>query len=67
VATEMGRLTRPLWRWGIVSAVLAATGGSDGLVPRYWCLAGRYAIKAVARQLDTAYQQIAAQYRMLTG
>ena len=34
-----------------------------------WCIAaaGRYMIKTVARQLDTAHQQIAAQYRMLTA
>jgi hypothetical protein len=38
-------------------------------VPRYWCLgtAGRYAIKTVARQLDNAQQQMAAQYRILMG
>ena len=43
--------------------------GAGGLVPHHWCLAaaGRYMIKTVARQLDTAQQQIAAQYRILTG
>jgi hypothetical protein len=43
--------------------------GSNGLVPHYWCLAaaGRYTIKTVARQLDNAQQQMAAQYRILTG
>lgn len=43
--------------------------GSGGLVPHHWCLAaaGRYMIKTVARQLDTAHQQTAAQYRILTG
>ncbi|BCO33613.1 hypothetical protein BMW24_021925 [Mycobacterium heckeshornense] len=42
--------------------------GSGGLVPHYWCLAaaGRYMIKAVARQLDAAHHQVAAQYRILT-
>jgi hypothetical protein len=42
--------------------------GSGGLVPRYWCLAAadRYMIKTVARQLDTAHQQAAAQYRIIT-
>jgi len=42
--------------------------GAGGLVPHHWCLAtvGRYLIKTVARQLDTAHQQAAAQYRMLT-
>jgi hypothetical protein len=41
--------------------------GAGGLVPHHWCLAaaGRYLIKTVARQLDTAHQQAAAQYRML--
>jgi hypothetical protein len=41
--------------------------GAGGLVPHHWCLAtvGRYLIKTVARQLDTAHQQTAAQYRML--
>jgi hypothetical protein len=43
--------------------------GSGGLMPRYRCLAAadRYMIKAVARQLETAHQQAAAQYRMLSG
>lgn len=43
--------------------------GAGGLVPHHWCLAaaGRYMIKTVARQLDTAHQQAAAQYRILTG
>jgi hypothetical protein len=41
--------------------------GAGGLVPHHWCLAtaGRYLIKTIARQLDTAHQQVAAQYRML--
>ncbi|MCV7093431.1 protein kinase domain-containing protein [Mycobacterium interjectum] len=43
--------------------------GSNGLVPRYWCLAaaGRYTIKTVARQLESAQRQMAAPYRILTG
>jgi hypothetical protein len=42
--------------------------GAGGLIPHHWCLAtaGRYLIKTVARQLDTAHQQVAAQYRMLS-
>jgi hypothetical protein len=42
--------------------------GAGGLVPHHWCLAtaGRYMIKTIARQLDTAHQQVAAQYRILT-
>jgi hypothetical protein len=54
---------------GLPKSRCTRVAGSNGLVPRFWCLAtaGRYAIKAVARQLDTAHQQIAAQYRMLTG
>jgi hypothetical protein len=43
--------------------------GAGGLIPHHWCLAaaGRYMIKTVARQLHTAHQQVAAQYRVLTG
>jgi hypothetical protein len=54
---------------GLPQSRCTRVAGSIGLAPRYWCLAtaGRYAIKAVAHQLDTAHQQIAAQYRMLTG
>jgi hypothetical protein len=54
---------------GLPQSRCTRVAGSNGLVPRYWCLAtaGRYTIKAVARQLDTAHQQLAAQYRMLTG
>ncbi|MGH3552439.1 MAG: DUF7373 family lipoprotein [Mycobacterium sp.] len=42
--------------------------GEGGLVPRYSCIAAadRFAFKAVARQLDNARQQIAAQYLILT-
>jgi hypothetical protein len=42
---------------------------AGGLVTRYWCIAttDRYAFKTVARQLGNAQQQLAAQYRMLTG
>jgi hypothetical protein len=42
--------------------------GAGGLVPHHWCLAtaGRYLIKTVARQLDLAHQQVAAQYRILS-
>lgn len=38
-----------------------------GLIPRYWCIAtaDRFAFKAVARELDNAHQQMAAQYRIL--
>lgn len=54
---------------GLPQSRCTRVAGASGLVPRYWCLAaaGRYVIKAVARQLDTAHQQIAAQYRMLSG
>ncbi|OMC55698.1 hypothetical protein A5747_12060 [Mycobacterium sp. IS-836] len=54
---------------GLPQSRCTRVAGASGLVPHFWCLAaaGRYAIKAVARQLDTAHQQIAAQYRMLTG
>jgi hypothetical protein len=42
---------------------------SGGLVQRHWCIASvdRYAFKAVARQLDNAQQELAAQYRVLTS
>ncbi len=54
---------------GLPQSHCTRVAGASGLVPRYWCLAtaGRYAIKTIARQLDSAYHQIAAQYRMLTG
>jgi hypothetical protein len=40
-----------------------------GPLTRNWCIAAvdRFAFKAVARQLDDAQQQMAAQYRMLAG
>jgi hypothetical protein len=40
----------------------------NGLVPRYWCIAAvdRYTIKSVARQIDNAHQQVAAQYLILS-
>ncbi len=54
---------------GLSQSRCIRVAGANGLVPRYWCLAtaGRYTIKAVARQVDNAHQQVAAQYRMLTG
>jgi hypothetical protein len=54
---------------GLPQSRCTKVAGSNGLVPHYWCLAaaGRYAIKTVARQLDSAHQQMAAQYRILTG
>lgn len=41
--------------------------GSGGIIPHHWCITamGRYMVKAVARQLDTAHQLTAAQYRIL--
>lgn len=52
---------------GLPESRCTKVAGPGGLVPRYWCLAnaGRYAIGAIARQLDNARQQIAAQYRIL--
>jgi len=40
----------------------------NGLVPRHWCIAtvDRFAVKAVARQLDNTHQELAAQYLILT-
>lgn len=54
---------------GLPQSRCTRVAGSSGLVPRYWCVtaAGRYTIKTVARQLDSAHQQMAAQYRILTG
>lgn len=54
---------------GLPQSHCTRVAGASGLVPRYWCLAsaGRYTIKAVARQLDNAHQQVAAQYRILSG
>ncbi len=38
------------------------------LIAHHWCIATneRYTFKAVARELDNAHQQIAAQYLMLS-
>ncbi|WP_118915414.1 DUF7373 family lipoprotein [Mycobacterium shigaense] len=54
---------------GLPDSRCTRVAGSNGLVPRYWCLAAadRYAIKTIARQLDNAQQQVAAQYRILMG
>jgi hypothetical protein len=54
---------------GLPQSRCTRVAGANGLVPRYWCLAAgdRYTIKAIARELDNAHQQVAAQYRMLTG
>lgn len=53
---------------GLPQSRCTKVAGPNGLVPRYWCLttAGRYTIKATARQLNSAHQQLAAQYRILT-
>ncbi|OBI81236.1 hypothetical protein [Mycobacterium sp. 1245805.9] len=54
---------------GLPQSHCTRVAGANGLVPRYWCLAasGRYTIKTVARQLDSAQRQMAAQYRILAG
>lgn len=54
---------------GLSQSRCTRVAGASGLVPRYWCLAasGRYTIKTIARQLDNAQHQLAAQYRILTG
>lgn len=52
---------------GLAQSRCILVPGAGGLVPHHWCLAtaGRYLIKTIARQLDTAQQQLAAQYRIL--
>ncbi|ORJ54353.1 DUF7373 family lipoprotein [Mycobacterium simiae] len=52
---------------GMPQSHCTRVAGSNGLVPRYWCLAsaGRYTIKTIARQLDKAQQQLSAQYRLV--
>jgi hypothetical protein len=42
--------------------------GAGGLIPQHWCIAtdGRYTFKTVARELNNAHQQIAAQFLMLS-
>jgi hypothetical protein len=54
---------------GLAQSRCLRIAGAGGLVPHHWCLAaaGSYMIKTVARQLQTAHQQAAAQYRILTG
>jgi hypothetical protein len=54
---------------GLPQSRCTRVAGSSGLVPHYWCVAaaGRYTIKTIARQLDSAHQQMAAQYRILAG
>jgi hypothetical protein len=39
------------------------------LIPHHWCIATneRFTFKAVARELDNAHQQMAAQYLMLSS
>jgi hypothetical protein len=39
-----------------------------GLIPHHWCVATneQFTFKAVARELDNAHRQIAAQYLMLS-
>ncbi|ORV81476.1 hypothetical protein AWC11_26965 [Mycobacterium interjectum] len=54
---------------GLPQSRCTRVAGSSGLVPHYWCVAaaGRYTIKTIARQLDSAHQQMAAQCRILAG
>jgi len=54
---------------GLPQSRCLRVASAGGLVPRYSCVAaaGRYVVKTIARQLDNAQQQVAAQYRMLTG
>jgi hypothetical protein len=42
---------------------------AGGVIHRHWCIAtvDRYAFKTLAQQLDTAHQQMAAQYMILSG
>ena len=54
---------------GLPQSHCVRIAGPGGLVPHHWCLAtaGRYMVKTIARQVETAQQQTAAQYRILTG
>lgn len=54
---------------GLAQSRCVSLDDSSGLVPKSWCIAttDRYVFKTVARQLGTAQQQLAAQYRMLSG
>lgn len=68
IATTAGAKTAPGVP-GLPQSHCTLIPGAGGLIPHHWCIAaaGRYMIKTVARQLDTAHQQIAAQYRILTA
>jgi hypothetical protein len=54
---------------GLTQSHCVSLNDAGGIVTKYSCLvaADRYALKAVARQLVNAQQQLAAQYRMLLG
>ena len=53
---------------GIAGSRCVRAEGAGGLVSQHWCVAthDRFTFKAVARQLDNAHQQMAAQYLMLS-
>ncbi|MGO4444469.1 hypothetical protein AB4Z42_14030 [Mycobacterium sp. 2YAF39] len=54
---------------GLAGSRCVRIDGAGGLIPHHWCVAtsGRYTFKAVARELNNAHQQMAAQYLMLSG
>lgn len=53
---------------GLPQSQCTLVPGSGGIIPHHWCLTpvGRYVVKAVARQIDTAHQLTAAQYRIIS-
>ena len=52
---------------GLPGSRCVRVDGAGGLIPHHWCVAtnDRFTFKAVARELDNAHQQMAAQYLML--
>jgi hypothetical protein len=53
---------------GIAGSRCVRTEGAGGLISQHWCIGTyeRFTFKAVARELDSAHQQMAAQYLMLS-
>ncbi|MBB3636091.1 hypothetical protein FHT43_006030 [Mycolicibacterium sp. BK607] len=66
-ATPSAQATAPVA--GLPNSRCIRASQLGGVISRYWCVAAvdRFMIKTVARQLDQAQQQLAAQYRILAG